>query len=205
MNGKTVRKMLMRNRASTFFGSRAYLTVRVPLSALGLTAPEPVTFDGMDLGCVSGMWMTPDESSFVSISSLTSGHDPREFAHEDWEEPRFLECDRYGWSWWEGWRGAKIDGAIVREALPDDVVARHRDYINWIAYLDHIDHPLMHRLMDVSSWCKTHYWEVRGDHLMLTYSVKWFYPNRRLGFAAALSRAIKAAKRMGIAVRVYGG
>lgn len=203
MNGKSIKKRLMRNRRNVFWGARVYLTVRIPLASLGLTAPKPVEIDGLSASDVDGYWTSADDSTSVHISRVFSGGNPLDRPRKLWETVYCLEpANHGGFEWWEGFTSRRADGDVIREPLPDDVVRQHRDYVRWFESLDDIDHPIVDALMGVTLHCKTYYWDVRGDYLLLTYSVKWFYPSRRFAFSAALSRAMKVAKRAGVDVRV---
>lgn len=192
----------MRRRACVFWGSRAYLTVRFPLSAFGLVPPLEVEIPGMKPTGWRGHWQTTDGAESVHIGRLMCSADPRTTERRDWETVYFLERTRWGYEWWEGSVARKVGDTFVREPLSEDIVRVHRTRVLWEESLDKIDHPVADAFMRATWPCKTHYWNVRGDDLYLTYAVTWLYPDRKLRFAAALSRAMKAAKRDGIDARV---
>lgn len=90
--------------------------------------------------------------------------------------------------------------------LDEEVVRAYRARLNWFTRYTHtFDYPEGHPLgllKEPSDWSKTQYGRVEGRYFYLTYSVKYFYRNRANNFANTVARAVKAAKRAGIAVRV---
>jgi len=204
VNGKSIRKRLMRGRRNVFWGPRAYMTVRFSMEELGLAEPPRVLLDGLKPGCMEGFWESDDGVNVAMIGNPSSGCDPTTMSLESWERPLFVEKSRWGgYSWWDGWRGRKrADGTIEREPLDANVVEQHRAHCLWFDALDDINHPAMRLFVGATLWTKTHYWNVDGDALTITYAVKWFYATRKLGFCAALSRAMKAAKRHGLQAHV---
>jgi hypothetical protein len=208
MNGKTAKKLLMRGRAHGFWGRRAYLTVRLPLSIVSPPPPAPV-FPGLAPSpYLDGLWLSPDESEHVSIEQLFCGADPSAFQHKPWEPVYFAERERPdpahgGWSFWTGHRGRKVGDGVEHEPLPMDIVAMHRARDAWQrALYRYGQNDVLDAFLATGEWAKSMDWAVDGEHLLVMYGVKWFYPERKRRFAALLSRAMKTAKRAGVAARV---
>lgn len=200
MNGKSIRKRLMRRRDDY----RAYITVRLSMRDYGLTEPPEVVFDGMsaDDG-FRGWWSSADERERIRIGLVESGSHPRDVWHE--KSACFITSIPGGWLWWEGVRSiTHDDGTITCESVSEEAIGQHRARRLWFDALDTTEHPILRQFAQAASWFGGNLWEVNGDDLFLTYTVKWkrFYGDRKLRLSAALSRAMKAAKRAGVTVRV---
>lgn len=125
MNGKTAKKLLMRGRDSVFWGRRAFLTVRLPLSLVPEPVPPRVPVDrvGESTG-MGGYWKRSDENGhtvLTAISHPSSGGDPQRFIdrgeikvpvyHVNHESYEYDETDDDGkvigketshhYDWWE--------------------------------------------------------------------------------------------------------
>jgi hypothetical protein len=128
VKARAIRKRLMRGRTVSFWGRRAYFTVRVPMSAY----PEPLPAD--------------------AASDEGSGR------------------ERWVYRWVRGYNHP------TGSALPD-------------ALID-------------TTWCASATYPQEADGgLLLTYSVKWFYPDRKRDFCSAMARAFRAAKAAGVDMR----
>jgi hypothetical protein len=203
MNGKTAKKLLMRSRV----GRRAYLTVRLPASLV--PHPEPLEFEGMR-PVYAGGWEKPDGSEAVDISHVygraESAPQDALFIEPEWSE-EFAGERVETVSWWEGRRlrriTAEAEDGYDSSPLEPGLIARHRDFALWRESLTKYGtHPVLDWFVAASEWAKDCDAQLRGEDLLLTYSVKWCYPRRKLGFSAALARAVREAKRAGVPVRV---
>lgn len=213
MNGKTAKKLLMRGRTKSFWGRRAYLTVRLPLSLVPTPCPEPVTFAGLSAEG-DGTWMNEDTTEIVHAYKASIGTDPRKLARMA-HEPVYFATKEYDgddgyehWTFWTGTHyrtiGTLADGRGIHEKTPIDeaTVARHKAYVEWHDRLHHTGlNPVLDAFVEAGDSAKATYFEVEGDNLLVTYGVKYFYPNRKRRFAAKLARAFRTAKALGIQVR----
>lgn len=199
MNGRTAYKLLMRGRTRNFWGRRAYFTIRIPLSAITETYPR---FDSVALGLGR-----PDNSN--TPQRIEDGRLHR--AHFEWDEDASgLVGETFVYTA-EAYR-AFIErddprpDILERAPVPQEIVKQYaaerawgRKYAETLEYPK--GHPLEH-LADAVEWCKTTYYEVCGDYLYLTYSVKYFYPERARRFAAAAKKAVNVARKRGVTLRV---
>lgn len=53
-----------------------------------------------------------------------------------------------------------------------------------------------------ANWAATTYHRVTDEYIYLTYSVKWFYPNRKYRFCADLKHAFDVARKNGVSVKL---
>lgn len=228
MNGRTVRKLLMRNRENRGWGSRAYLTIRVPMSLVPTPCPPPSRFPGLSPMGFSGHWANQDESKYVSIHQCTLGNDPR--LDEDPEDPLqrpmyFISLDSTreyegkpgeppqiveNWSYWTGCRNHQIGvhdcgrPSYTSEDLTEEEVGHEKAFQEWFHILQEPDiHPVLDALRLASEFAKSTNWARTDDgQLVVTFGVKWFYPDRKLRFASAISRAFRIARQMGLKLKV---
>ena len=204
MNGKSIRKRLMQRRGKC----RAHITVRLSMRQFGLIEPPEVVFHGMvKLEDFRGEWDAVDGRSRISIGPVSSAGYPCANDIVPYERPVFIEADSFGWSWWEGVQSTTLENvSITYEPVDESAIGQHRARRLWFDALDTTEHPILRQFAQ-ASYCGANLWEVNGDDLLLTYTVKWkrFYGDRKLRLSAALSRAMKAAKRAGVKVRVVGG
>ena len=208
MNGKTVRMKLMRNRTRNIWGRRAYLVVSIPRS-LAEPEPEQVTFPGFTETGFIGTWTNPDQTESIVISECHTGTDPTERL----EEP-IHHVHHYGgtWTFWQGAKyrtvGVEENGRNKVEVTPLDeaTITKHRAWYQWWRALGALGrHPVIDALSDAGDFAKSTQWYTKEDKLCVAFGVKWFKPRTKLRFSAALSRAIKLAKRVGIPIRVTNG
>jgi hypothetical protein len=149
---------------------------------------------------------SPDETEWISIGRWSCGAEPRQEA--PWEPVYFPACERCGetyesWSFWTGHRGRTVDGLTTREPLPESVVARHKARSDWFdALRDGGQHPVLDAFLRAGDWARSVSWSLDGDHLVATFAVKWFYPETKRRFCAALGRAMKTARDGGARARV---
>jgi hypothetical protein len=227
MNARTVRKILMKSRSRYLFGSRAFVTVKVPLNVFPELPPEVPDF-GKPYS-FQGMWEQRDNGvyTFTSIRSLSSTKNPMELVRDEHSStPRCVELDPYSkfWRWFEGTKIVyRCDTSLEyplsdpkkellqRVELPEEHIADHKNRQNWFdnycqgssekAWED----PLVGGFLWAGNEAKATYAWIKGDDVFLQYAVKWFYPKRKLRFSAKLARAVSRAKRSGHDVRVYRG
>ncbi len=115
MNGRTIRKLLMRGRVRTMFGARALFVVRLPLSAI----PEPKpSFKAPGKASYEGCWTRDNEDGTRTLFNIPELHGSRDPAKMDRKKNGFLpdihhakclssETDEDGelyekWVWYEG-------------------------------------------------------------------------------------------------------
>lgn len=226
MNGRAVRKRLMRCRVQSLFGERAFLCVRVPITVYPEPSPVIPSFPGEEL--YGGHWSLEKEDGShdeVVISNPSSGMDPHEF--DGPETLRFVEKTPYYWQWWTGWKYSIPAGATREETwecfhrgedLPIEVVEQYRRVCGWEYTFVH-GYPrapyeahegwrndarwaVASALLDAGTHAKTVYPHVDGEFMTLTFSVKWRYPQRVRRFSAAMHRVFDLARKRGVAVKV---
>jgi hypothetical protein len=158
----------------------------------------------------------------VSISQVSCGADPRMRPDEHTDTTVcFVEPAPYGggWQWWEGVEVTcepdDEDGTMgkVLERKPCDqaIIAQEKALDDWVRMYMHglgggVGNPVVDALLCVGNQAKSTHCNIPLDNpqvVYLTWSVKWFYPRRKFGFCAVLSRAMKKAKRAGFEVRLH--
>lgn len=203
MNGRTAYKLLIRGRTRNFWGRRAYFTIRIPLSAISETYPK---FDSVALGLGE-----PDNWGVFEKSE--DGRLLRTRFEWDEDVPGLVgevcvyDADAYR-AFIERGVGAH-PGILERKPVPKEIVDKYASEQAWAhKYAKMLEYPKGHPLeylADAVKWCKTTYYEVVGDALQLTYSVKYFYPERARRFAAAAKKAINVARKRGVVCRAVAG
>lgn len=201
MNGKTVKKLLMKNRRRVFWGARAYLTVRLPVELLPGPLPKKPTIEGLkESEFCEGHWENEDLTEYVYIFKSQANREP--------EDGYFQELTHDGptyrlWSYWKGERCVR-DGSTERyEAVSEEIVGQYKVWHEWSRSLHRFGNgEVLDAFVEASSHAKVFSVWVRNGFVHLYYGVKWKYPNRKLAFSAALSRAVKLAAREGYRARV---
>src|ERR1700760_607984 len=153
MNGRTVRKILMRGHVRTFFGARALFVVRVPLAAI----PEP-----------KPVFVAPGEASYEGCWSRDNGDGTRTLTHipevHGFRDPteRYRAKDGFipdihhvvclssetaedgekheRWIWYEGTElllgtetdSSKLAPVLARKNLPAEVVNAYVKKRRWV-------------------------------------------------------------------------
>ena len=205
MNGKTAKKCLMRGRTTSWWGRRAYLTVRVPVSLVPTPMPAPVRFEGFRAGPFPGLWESLAGSETITISRVMVGHDPNVGAILPWQPVYFANrapTVRAAYEVWSYWTGTRIEDAREYTALDEATVGRHKAHQEWLDRLQLEGlHPVLDALVFAGSEAKSVHFEVKGHDIFVTFGVKWFYPDTKLRFAANLGKAFRVAKRIGIPIR----
>ena len=220
-NARTIRKRLMASRRRVFWGERAFVSVRVPWSVY----PEPLPPFVSPLGFVevaAGQWERRTGSTtkrVISIGEVSLGVDPRTQAPERPSEAFwFLEQAAWGWRWWEGHEeeideAAPISSEEARKTLgelPEEMVAAYRARHLWFSRWARGVHgpvgvPVLDALFVAANDAKTTYHGETPHGEVTTFSVKWFYPARKLGLCAALHHAFRVARRTGVDLRLLRG
>jgi hypothetical protein len=193
MNGKTIKKRLMRGRRIVFWGRRALLTVRLPLSLI--SEPEPPKWgppegEGWEegwLGWFRETQVSEGETLTETWDVWESGARRISQTHPTGEKPT-----REGW---------------VIEELPPEETEKFLAHKAWKdKYLHGIEgstgNPVLDEFHRAGFWAKTTYTDVDGGFLYLTYSVKWFYPHHKYRFSADLHRAFRLARKHGVRVKM---
>lgn len=213
MNARAIRQRLMRNRSSTFFGSRAFLTVRFPLSVL--PSKPDWTPPGKSTG-LAGYWTRTGADGVeetVVISEVHTGKvNPRESKRITWPIYYPEQSWMGNWVFWEA--------QVIRQVLPkpevshmdpalaEPMVTAYRAHQRWHArYLtgnsaESTGIQALDALDAASSGAKATYGVIHGAYAYKTYSVKWFYPERARRFSNDLARALDVCKKEGFTVRV---
>lgn len=218
MNGKTARKLLRRGQGRNMWGRRAFFTVRIPLSALPTEPPsfgaselgtEPL-FEGVfervvndkvyhtHIGTISGQ--KPPEGALFVTQSATN---PQWYS---WWEGTVLTFDAKAYDdWWVKSSGPRPE-PIEKRAISEDLLRAYVERRRWLdRYTYEFDFPEgspFTRLAEAAWFSKTQYGEIRGEYFYLTFSIKYFYRHRAIGFCRAITRVMRACKRAGIKLRV---
>lgn len=226
MNGRAIRKRLMRCRARTLFGKRAFLRVRVPLTIYPEPSPTIPSFPGEEV--YGGCWLLEREDGSqdaVVISNPSSGTNPHTL--DGPEMPRFVEKKPDYWQWWTGWKHTVPAGATPEETrecfnrgedLPIEVIERYRRVSGWESTFIHglpqapyETHDgwanddrwaVASALLDAGDHAKAVYPDANGKFMTLTFSVKWKYPQRVRRFSAAIHRVFDLARKQGVGIKV---
>jgi hypothetical protein len=216
----------MKKRRGSFWGRRSYLTARFPLSVY--PEPFPIWEPPGKPGAFEGSWrkLNGDTVIETTVSRISSGCDPRETP--DGEDALFVEKTSWGYEWWEGHRrylevepGKPIDEAskeLGEAECPIGIIEAYRKEDRWISkwihgVLERGDRTAfeaawaalpetVRRVLATSRCARATYFERNGDQALVTWAVKWFYPDTKLGFARDLSRLVKAFKRAGVPIRI---
>lgn len=230
MNARTVKKLLLRGRNTSFWGRRAYLYLRVPKAVL--TVPRPPMPSLGKQGSFEGYW-EEDRGEGVTrhfrISRISSGRDPRKDDEID-HVPRLpvMEYESttsdgrtyQSWSWWEAtWFDARDAGpdsetkleVLDRGEIDDERFAAYVEHYQWVRkYVIGSEgatgNEILDRVHGAATWAKTtyHQFDTNGD-LIVIYSVKYFYPYRVRRFSADLANTVNYAKKHGVTLRVLKG
>lgn len=206
MNARTLRKHLMKTRERNFWGDRAYLTVRLPVSLVGAPRPSPLNFPGL-VQEYDGWWTNESGSKHIRISQVFSSKNPE--TNEDLDcEPHFIEKVRSDWVYWTGEVVTQLEGddTPVIESLPQALIAQHKALVDWMGKArSGASNPILESFCEAGDYARSTNWQVdeAGDFLYVTYGVKWRYPQQKLRFCADLSRALKLAKASGVSAKVH--
>lgn len=218
MNGKTARKLLRRGQGRNMWGDRAFFTVRIPLSAM---PSRPPAFEASELGTeplFEGVFekVVDDKVYHTHIGSI-SGQDPPKGAllvtpnefdprYFTWWEGTVLVFDAKAYDdWWV--RGtAPRPEPIEKKPISENLLRAYVERRSWLdRYTYKFDFPEgspLTRLAEAAWFSKTQYGEIRGEYFYLTFSIKYFYRHRAIGFCRAITRVMRACKRAGIKLRV---
>lgn len=214
-NGRTLYKVLMKGRRNSFWGRRAFLTVRLPLSILPVPCPSKDYAKGWGEEVADGHWRTESEDGGVcihNISEVSSTSNPKDlFSEEELEQIHYITSrNEYGYesfSWWEGEKSI-LDGSgqiVETEPLPIEAIDAHRAWVFWANSYLHGENdvergPALEAFLQASHRAKTHYasFSEDGKYLYFTYSVKPFLRERTKRFCSDLKRAFEVAHAHGI-------
>jgi hypothetical protein len=231
MNGRTVRKILMRGRTSTFFGARALFVVRVPLAAI----PEPVPpFKAPGESAYEGCWTRDNEDGTRTLYSIPELHGFRNPTKRGPDKNGFQALIHHpvcrhseidpedgtldeDWVWYEGTKivtkpsdTGKRPEIISQENLPLEMVEAYITKRRWFdKYVSReaaggTGLPWLDALHEAAGYARRFQplCYSQAGLIDLAYFVKWYNPRTKLWFCAAMSRALKLSKKMGIAVKV---
>ncbi len=231
MNGRTVRKILMKGRTKTFFGARALFVVRVPLAAI----PEPVpSFEAPGKSAYEGHWTQENEDGTRTLFAIPELHGFRNpttkgpnkngfqpIIHHPvlkWSEidPEDGTVDE-DWVWFEGTKtvikpddSGKRPPILSQENLPVEMVEAYITKRRWFDKYVSRDSagetglPWLDALHEAAKYARRFQplCYSQAGLIDLAYFVKWYNPRTKLRFCAAMSRALKLSKKMGIALKV---
>jgi hypothetical protein len=219
MNARSIHKRLMRGHTRTFFGRRAFITVRIPREVF----PPVPKFDPPGKPMMWGAaWRLPD-GRILAIHDTSAGREPKP---EEGKHFYFLrrEGEHY-WQWFEATvhtpaaRHTPASPALPPEprpvptSLPYDeglaLVTAYKARKEWgdkyLRGMEYCEIPVLQELFDAANAAKTTYSQMTERYVYLTYSVKTAYPKRANRFCGDLSRALLACKHLGVEVRVCKG
>lgn len=200
MHAKGIRKILMRGKIKTFWGERAYIKVAVPL-ALFPENPPPFELDP---------YLNEDgyyiKDGLIYNLYKVTGPDPTN--EVNYNEIHFLskvEEENY-YQWWEGILLDKNTHKKVGE-IPENIIAQYVKRRKWVnKYIYGNDSSAVFQALNIAAcYAKGPYYDLRTDNLILTYGVRWFYPDRKRKFCAALANACQYARYMGHPLRILNG
>lgn len=206
-NGRTIYKVMIKNRARVFWGARAFVVVRLPRSLLPDPPPQLERPEWGERDAL-GSWVRtrPDGATEIrSISCLMSSRAPEDalFVQVKDDDPED------GWvEWWEG-RSDVFQGELKPEnmrpgePIAAEDVATERNYREWcrqfVDWQGEADlHPVIEAFAEAGGWAQTHYGRLTDRHLYVLYSVKACYPDRMRKVAAGLKRAFRVARAHGV-------
>lgn len=220
MNGKSLKKRLMRGKVKSFWGERAYLTVRLPMNLFPKPFPH---FKGKHL---ASCWTEVKDGKLYQyyISNVSSGFDPRK--RKEGECSKNFSLDIFfleendsnqewkSYSWWEGARlvfdSPDAKGKVIETTnLDKELISAYRSQTLWV--VDYLQFgkfdecpQVLQEFLNASNWAKTFYHSFSKDYkyLYLTYSVKWKVPSYKRRFLNDLAKAMKVAKRSNLYIKV---
>ena len=205
MNGRTIKKRLMKGRLRTFWGKRAFVTVRLPAT---LVPPEPPKSGPPGAHEKGSGWEELAGGTWVRETTQPDGS----VLHEVWDIGHIYGG---GEDWWEGITrtqtvppgGSLNTEAWVTEDLPDEEIEKHVAYEEWrakwlIGMEGSTGQPVLDAFHLAANAAKTTYPEIGNGFIYITYSVKWFYPWTKHRFCADLHRAFDVARKAGVPARL---
>lgn len=211
MKAKAIKKRLMRSRTRNFWGRRAYLTVRLPRDLVGPTPPLP-SFPGL-IYAGDGVWHREGDKDFIGerihIDQWHMSKCPNNEDREPWNRALFVRnVDRT--SLWSAWTGFRVmpeqvgdETTFVREAVSEDDVRLFSEHKRWQDSLHERGHHLaLDAVLNADFNAKAAYVNAKDDGVYVTFSVKWFYADRKLGFASDLAAAFRKLDAIGVPYRV---
>lgn len=200
-NGRTIYKVLMKGRVLSFWGWRALVTVRLPVSIF--TVPRPSMDYCKEWGAEAfGGWELVRPDGHVEYREITRAYSPSPVAP--------------GWTVrWEGIcrvLALKSDpgmfpSVVDQYPIPDEAIEAHKAVDAWkdryiTGAVDAERGPVLDAFLQASGYAKTHYVDIDGEWAYFTYSVKPFYKDRARAFCADLKRAFRVAHEHGVDARL---
>lgn len=217
-NGRTLHKVLMKGRQRVIWGSRAFLTVRLPATVLPIPRPsiDYCREWGEELG--DGLWekdLGDGTKEIRRIVRWTGGTLPESDSDEPTATVHFLVEEKSEWSdyttfsWWEGTRHVVRDAPddryekIEDKELSVEDIAAHRALHQWHAACFGYgakNGTVLDAFLFAAGFAKTHYTAFSPDdrYLYLTFSVKWYQHRGARRFCAELKRAFRYAAEKNI-------
>ena len=219
MDQRTVSRAVTSGKGSYLFGPRAFVRVAVPIASLP-EAPPPEPKFGKP-GGFEGYWSRKEKGFQIltSIHKIYSGKAPE--ADPEWVH--FLEKDASieDYSWWEGEerriklgkngrapKPASVKASDV-EILPlaADKIAAYKAWLDWkekYGFHRPIELPAFDAFVDAGRHARAIYTNTdkKGSKLVVTFAVKYFYPETRREFVRALSKALTLSEEVGFGARL---
>lgn len=216
MNGRAVKKHLMKNRINSIFGRRAYLALRLPLDVF----PDVPDFDPIRLGLgekhdfLGGAFVRRDDNGLYHLSEIQevhSGGDPRKRHGPEDPTPFFVEEDSCGYQWWEAtvevYDKDPNDFSVIKEnildtyELPEDIVKAYKNINDWkdrylglaIKQQEEVLRrcPYFERLFCAVGEAKSSSLHIENGYAYYIFGVKYFHFEERDGFCANIGQATK--------------
>jgi hypothetical protein len=210
-SNRTIYKVLMKGRKGAFWGPRAFVTVRLPVSVLPAPVPSVDYCKGWGWSTTEvGGWLKDLGDGVTEIRYIHRVHSSTDPTLRGPPTPAIhhLTAERRGeqvtYYWWEGILAVirTVDGTETQERfeLPAEAITAHRAVYEYSAkYLSGamddtvLQDPTLRAFLTVADYAKLHDVALHGQFLYLTYAVKWFLPGATRLFSRELSRAFRVA------------
>lgn len=222
LNGRAIKKRMMKGRSRYLFGRRAFLSVYVPFSVY----PEPpprVTIPGENVSASEWSRRENGKEYVIHLHSVFSGGDPREDNTDpEWRRPLAVRDDGGGFSWWEVFEvvydvdesepSGIAEDSCVFNVIPDEKALEYIEQVSnleaWIEkYIYGIRYDPCNKallgLIQAANAAKATYPSVchNENTVVLEFAVKWFYPEEKFRVCSSLRRASRFAKLGGSKIR----
>lgn len=206
MNARAIKKKLMRRKE----GGRAVLTLKLPLSVLATPpVPKPI-FNGFKEQRWDGEWLSQDGQEQLFIEKYTAWDKPDELREANNTFTELIQHEQGWWEWWSGYRMSRTVPEGYREVwIPSETKVRLDDVLAWAEHAEWLEGlqqgkqgPLVDLFDAAGDRARWHHWAIEGERLVFSCGVKWYSARSKFRFCAAMKRAIKAAAKAGIKVKI---
>ena len=209
-NGRTLRKILMKNRGLPLWGPRAYIRIRLPVSVFPVPPPSLEYSQDWGREVFRGFWKKPlgDGTFETRYIYCTSSSEPPSTEQGSFHFLEALGATRY--RWWEGRFSVRPkEGPRTHFDLPVGEIEAHRAWSNWKdTYLHGLflkdRGPVLQAFLEAGDFARNHDADLSKDgrYLYVTYSAKWLRVESFQRFIADLKRAFRVADKHGVDARV---